>query len=42
MKIALKNTKVLQFRNDWLYHILEKLQKATLRLLNTPTVSVLI
>ena len=21
MKIALKNIKVLQFRNDWLYHI---------------------
>ena len=38
MKAALKKIKVLQFRNDWLYHILQKLQTATLRLLNIATV----
>ena len=30
--------KVLQFRNDWQYHILQKLQEAMLGLMNTPTV----
>ena len=38
MKIALKKIKVLQSQNDWLYHILLKLQIAMLPLVNMPTV----
>ena len=39
MKTAIKKIKVLQFRNDQLYHILQTLQIAMLQLLKTPAVT---